>query len=145
MNIRRAVADDATMIAAMEEEYFSDAWSRKDIFTYICSGDSMSFVATDDSGVVIAYMLGRIIAPEGEIYRIAVDERHRRRGIGYRLLSFALKTERGRGLESIFLEVRSKNEAAIALYRAYGFEDIGIRKNYYKNPSDDAIVMVLSK
>lgn len=145
MNIRRAVADDATMICEMEEKYFSDPWSRKDIFTYICSGDGMSFVATDDSGKVIAYVLGRIIAPEGEIYRIAVDEHHRRRGIGYRLLSYALKTERGRGLECTFLEVRSKNVAAIALYRAYGFEDIGIRKNYYKDPPDDAIVMVLGK
>lgn len=145
MTIRRAVADDATAIADMEIEYFSDPWSRKDIFTYICSGDSMSFVATDDSGVPIAYLLGRIIAPEGEIYRIAVDREHRRRGVGYRLLSFALKTERGRGLESTFLEVRSKNEAAIALYRAFGFDDIGLRKNYYKNPTDDAIVMIYGK
>ena len=145
MTIRRAVADDATAIAAMELEYFSDPWTRKDIFTYICSGDGMSFVAADDNGQVIAYMIGRIIAPEGEIYRIAVERDHRRRGIGYRLLSYALNTERGRGLECTFLEVRSKNEAAIALYRAYGFTDIGIRKNYYKNPNDDAIVMILGK
>lgn len=145
MNIRRAIADDATAISEMEAEYFSHPWSRKDIFTYICSGDSMSFVATSDTGEVIAYLLGRIIAPEGEIYRIAVKESSRRRGVGYRLLSYALKTERGRGLECTFLEVRSKNEAAIALYRAYGFSDIGIRKNYYKSPTDDAIVMVLGK
>ena len=145
MNIRRAIADDAGAIALMEEEYFSDPWSRRDIFNYICSSDSMSFVATTDSGEVIAYMLGRIIAPEGEIYRIAVKESMRQRGIGYRLLSYGLKTERGRGLECTFLEVRSKNVAAIALYRAYGFSDVGIRKNYYKNPTDDAIVMVLGK
>ena len=105
----------------------------------------MSFVATDDSGRPIAYMLGRIIAPEGEIYRIAVEKEHRKRGIGYRLLSFALKTERGRGLECTFLEVRSQNAAAIALYRAHGFTEIGVRKNYYKDPTDDAIVMVLGK
>ena len=105
----------------------------------------MSFVATEDSGEPIAYLLGRIIAPEGEIYRIAVREDKRQRGIGYRLLSYSLKTERGRGLETVFLEVRSKNAAAIALYRAYGFTDIGIRKNYYKNPNDDAIVMILGK
>ena len=70
MNIRRAIADDAGAIALMEEEYFSDPWSRRDIFNYICSSDSMSFVATTDAGEVIAYMLGRIIAPEGEIYRL---------------------------------------------------------------------------
>ncbi len=145
MNIRRAVADDATAIAEMEQSYFSDPWGKKDIFSYICSEDGMSFVATDEDGAPIAYILGRIIAPEGEIYRIAVREDKRRRGVGYRLLSFALKTERGRGLETVFLEVRSKNAAARALYRAYGFTDIGIRKNYYKDPTDDAIVMILGK
>ena len=145
MNIRRAIPDDAGAIAEMEEEYFSDPWHRRDIFTYICSEDSMSFVATDDSGVPIAYMLGRIIAPEGEIYRIAVKKEHRKRGVGYRLLSFALKTERGRGLECTFLEVRKSNAAAIALYRAHGFTEIGVRKNYYKGPTDDAIVMLLGK
>ena len=145
MNIRRAIPDDAGVIAEMEAEYFSDAWQRRDIFTYICSEDSMSFVATDDSGIPIAYVLGRIIPPEGEIYRIAVAKEHRKRGVGYRLLSYALKTERGRGLECTFLEVMSSNAAAIALYRAHGFTEIGVRKNYYKDPPDDAIVMLLGK
>ena len=145
MEFRRSRPDDAPGIRALELEYFSDAWGERDIFSAICTEGAMCYSAVDEDGSIVAYVLGRIIAPEGEIYRIAVDEHHRRRGIGYRLLSFALKTERGRGLESTFLEVRSKNEAAIALYRAYGFEDIGIRKNYYKNPTDDAIVMVLGK
>lgn len=144
MEIRRAVPDDATVIREMEEEYFSDPWSRKDIFSYICSEDGMCFVATAD-GVPIAYVIGRIIAPEGEIYRIATDKSHRRRGVGYRLLSYALKTERGRGLETVFLEVRSQNAAARALYEAHGFKNIGIRKNYYHNPTDDAIIMLLGK
>ena len=142
MEIRRAVSGDALAIAEMEAEYFSDPWSQKDIFSYICSRDGMCFTATED-GVPIAYVLGRIIPPEGEIYRIAVNESKRQRGIGYRLLSFALKTERGRGLETTFLEVRSKNTAARKLYLAHGFKEVGIRKNYYKNPDDDAIIMVL--
>jgi ribosomal-protein-alanine N-acetyltransferase len=68
----------------------------------------------------------------------------RGRGIGYRLLSYSLKTMRGRGLETTFLEVRSKNAPALALYRAYGFEEVGVRKGYYKNPDDDAIIMLLN-
>ena len=144
MEIRRARPDDATVIGEMEEKYFSDPWKRKDIFSYICSEDGMCFVATDN-GKPIAYLIGRIIAPEGEIYRIATDENHRRRGVGYRLLSYALKTERGRGLETTFLEVRSKNIAARALYESYGFESISVRKNYYKDPTDDAIIMLLGK
>ncbi len=142
MDIRRAIPDDVPSIAKLEAECFSDPWSEKDIFSIVCSDGGMCFSAIED-GKVIAYVFGRLIAPEGEIYRIAVKADKRLRGIGYRLLSFALKTERGRGLESTFLEVRSKNEAARSLYLAYGFKEIGIRKNYYQTPSDDAIIMLL--
>ena len=143
MEIRRATAADAGGISEMEKEYFSDPWSEKDILSYICERDGMCFTAIED-GKPIAYVIGRIIAPEGEIYRIAVKEEKRGRGIGYRLLSFALKTERGRGLETVFLEVRSKNIPARRLYESHGFKEISIRKNYYKNPTDDAIVMMLT-
>ena len=95
-----------------------------------------------DGGQVVAYVLGRLIAPEGEIYRVAVRDDYRRRGIAYRLLDYAMKTSRGRGLECTFLEVRSQNTAAIKLYTAYGFNEIGRRKNYYKSPADDAIIML---
>ena len=142
MEIKRSTAEDATAIAEMEEKYFSDPWQRKDILSYICSSDGMCFTATED-GEVIAYVIGRIIPPEGEIYRVAVSEAKRQRGIGYRLLSFALKTERGRGLETTFLEVRAKNTAARRLYTSHGFKEIGTRKNYYKNPDDDAVIMIL--
>ena len=144
MEIRRSRPDDATVISELEAEIFPDAWDRKSIFSYVCSEDGMCFTALED-GVPIAYMLGRIIPPEGEIYRIAVDEKYRSRGIGYRLLSYGLKTEMGRGLETVFLEVRSKNAPAIALYSSYGFKKIGIRKSYYKSPDDDAIIMAYGK
>lgn len=141
MEIRRSLPDDATDIARMEEEYFSDPWGKKDIFSYICSEGGMCFSAVDN-GSVIGYIIGRKIPPEGEIYRIAVRLDRRQRGVGYRLLSYALKTERGSGVETVFLEVRSKNAPAIALYEAYGFNRISLRKNYYKNPDDDAIIML---
>ena len=144
MEIRRAKPDDATRIAELEELYFSDPWQKMDIFSYVCSEDGMCFTALENDKP-IAYLIGRIIAPEGEIYRIAVDENYRRRGVGFRLLSFALKTERGRGLEATFLEVRKKNLPARKLYLAYGFREIGERKNYYKNPTDDAVIMLLGK
>ena len=141
MEIRRATAKDAAAIANIEARCFSDPWEERDILGYIATDGGMVFVALRD-GEVVAYLLGRLIAPEAEIYRIAVIPEQRRRGIGYRLLDFAMKTERGRGLETVFLEVRSKNEPAIALYSAYGFKRAGFRKGYYKNPDDDAIVML---
>lgn len=141
MEIRRSRPDDATAIAEMEMNIFGDPWSKKDIFSYICSDTGMCFTALDE-GEPIAYIIGRKIPPEGEIYRIAVREDKRQRGIGCRLLSYALKTERGSGVETVFLEVRKKNLPARALYRSYGFTEIGERKNYYQNPIDDAVIMV---
>ena len=82
--------------------------------------------------------------PEGEIYRVATSPERRQRGIAYRLMTYAIKTERGRGLENLFLEVRSKNLPAIKLYTSLSFQKISERKNYYKDPSDDAIVMMMS-
>ena len=143
MEIRRSTPNDATAISDIEDISFPDGWDRKDVLSYITSDTGMCFTALDN-GRPIAYLLGRLIAPEGEIYRIAVLPEHRRRGVAYRLLSYALKTERGRGLECVFLEVREGNLAARGLYRSYGFSEYGKRKNYYKNPTEDAVVMVLN-
>ena len=141
MDIRRSVPDDAPGIAELEREIFPDPYSEKDIFSYICSDGGMCYTATVN-GEVVAYIIGRVIAPEGEIYRIATRPGFRRRGIAYRLMDYAVKTERGHGLECLFLEVRSANTPARNLYHSYGFREVGARKNYYKDPADDAIVMV---
>ena len=141
MDFRRSVPADATGIAKLEEEIFSDPWSYRDVQDLICTEGSMCFTAID-GGEVIAYVIGRLIAPEGEIYRVAVKPEKRQRGIGYRLLDYAVKTSKGHGLERLFLEVRSRNLPAVKLYTAYGFKHIGLRKNYYKNPTDDALIML---
>ena len=141
LEIRRAIPDDAGGIEELERLSFSDPWSRKDISSYICDSTGMCYTALSD-GKPVAYILGRNIAPEGEIYRIATAPSSRGRGIASRLLSYALKTERGRGLEVTFLEVRSQNLAALSLYFSFGFEKLGVRKGYYKNPDDDAILMI---
>lgn len=142
MEIRRSLPKDAPEIARAESMIFTDPWSERDITALISTEGSMCYTALSGDEV-IAYLIGRQISPEGEIYRIATLPSHRRRGIAYRLLDYAVKCERGNGLESLFLEVREQNSAARALYSAYGFKQIGKRKNYYKNPPDDAIIMLL--
>ena len=132
MEIRAARASDSSIIASMESEYFSDSWSERDVLSYICSEASMCYVAVRE-GEICGYMLGRKILPEGEIYRVAVKADMRERGIGYRLLSGALESELLLGVETVFLEVREGNLAARRLYLAAGFEEISVRKNYYKN------------
>ena len=141
MEFRRAIPKDATGIAELEDMIFNDAWSYRDVQDLICTEGGMCFSATEGDEV-IAYVIGRLIAPEGEIYRIAVRADKRGRGIGYRLLDYAVKTSKGQGLERLFLEVRSQNVPAIKLYTSYGFKQIGLRKGYYKNPSDDAVIML---
>ena len=141
MEFRRSRPDDAPGIRTLEAEYFSDPWSERDIFAAICTEGAMCYSAVDESGSVIAYVLARLIAPESEIYRVAVRADKRRRGIGYRLLDYAIKTERGKGLESVFLEVRESNIPARNLYFAHGFRQIGERKNYYHNPTENAVIM----
>ncbi len=141
MEIRKMTADDAPGVAELEEAVFPDAWKIKDIFSYICMPDGMCYAAVAD-GKVVAYILGRVIPPEGEVYRIATREGYRRRGIAYRLLDYAVKCQKGRGLESLFLEVRSRNVPARNLYHSYGFREVGLRKNYYSDPTDDAVVML---
>ncbi len=141
MDFGRSTPRDISGILALESEIFPDPWTERDITVTITEAGAMCYTAREGDRV-IAYILGRLIAPEGEIYRIAVAPDKRRRGIAYRLLDYAVKTERGRGLESLFLEVRSKNAPARALYRAYGFYEVGLRKNYYRDPQDDAVVML---
>ena len=140
MELRRASAADSRAIAEMEAECFNDAWSEPDVLSYICSEMSMCYAAHDSDGLV-GYILGRKIPPEAEIYRVAVKKEKRQRGIGYRLLSYAIRCEIPEGVETVFLEVREANAAARALYRAEGFEEIAVRKNYYHDPVDNAIIM----
>lgn len=141
MDFSRSRPADATGIAALEEAIFPDPWDYRSVVDLISTDGSMCFTAREGERVV-AYVIGRLIAPEGEVYRVAVDPAYRRRGIAYRLLDYAVKTSRGKGLESLFLEVRSQNLPAIKLYTAYGFREIGRRRGYYKNPTDDAIIML---
>ena len=143
MEIRRSRPTDAAEICTAENLIFSDPWCEKDVIALISTEGSMCFSAISD-GKLAAYVLGRKIAPEGEIYRIATLPEKRRRGIAYRLLDYLIKTERGLGLENLFLEVREQNTPARNLYRSYGFKEIGKRKKYYKNPDDNAIIMLHS-
>ena len=141
--IRRSLPDDTAAIAKIEKEVFTDPWSEKDISSAITSAGAFCYSALGDDGELYAYLIGRTVIPEGEIYRVATLPERRRRGIAYKLLSYALKTETGKGLETVFLEVRSKNLPAIKLYSSLSFHEISKRKNYYKDPPDDAIIMMM--
>lgn len=142
MEIERIKPEDICAIAQLEREIFPDPWSEESIRSLVMSELSFSFVARRE-GEIVGYFLGSCIVPEGEVFRLAVGEQHRRRGIGYRLLSGVVNLARESGLEILFLEVRAQNLPARALYRSLGFSEDMTRKGYYKNPPDDAVLMHL--
>ena len=141
MEIRKMISADVSDVARIEAECFPDPYSERAISDILCTEGAMCFSALDE-GKVVAYFIGRLIAPEGELYRIATDPEYRKRGIAYRLLDYSVKTSKGHGLEALFLEVRESNFPAISLYREYGFRKISVRRNYYKNPTEDAVIML---
>ena len=108
MEIKRTHPDDIEEISAAEASIFSDPWTREDILSTVSTSGAMCYTAKID-GKVAAYVIGKVIPPEGEIYRIATLPEHRGRGIAYRLLDFAVRSESTLGLEQLFLEVRSEN------------------------------------
>lgn len=135
MNIVNAKNEHIAWIAAAEARIFSDAWSEAALSSHLSLSTSRALLAVGEDGEALGYLLGCVIAPEGEVYRIATLPEHRRRGVGDALLSAFLGET-----EECFLEVRASNAPAIALYERHGFALIDRRKNYYKNPTEDAFI-----
>ena len=90
---------------------------------------------------IVGYAAVGLIIPDAEILNIAVDVNYRRQGIGEMLLDTLLSLGDKEDVSDFFLEVRESNEAAIELYYKKGMEEIGRRKNYYKMPVEDAVLM----
>lgn len=92
---------------------------------------------------VVGSLSGLMVGEELQIDNVVVAPMHRRRGIGQKLMNHALREAFGKGARSVVLEVRAASEAAKALYQALGFIEAGRRKDYYANPREDALTMVL--
>lgn len=128
---------DAEKIYALEAACFSDPWSLTAVENQLKS-ESCIYTIIEENEAPCGYALGSIICGEAELYRIAVSDNFRRRGLGERLLSAFIEKCREREGEKIFLEVRSRNAPAISLYKKAGFEEISVRKGYYVD--DDAVI-----
>lgn len=132
---------DAEIIFGMEQTCFpGDFWSLDSVKSQLCQPGTL-YRIIKVGGREAGYALGNVVADEAELYRIAVLPEYRRQRLGKELLCGFLNLCREKAAAAVFLEVRSKNQGAIALYKSAGFAPVGMRKNYYKD--DDGLIFRL--
>lgn len=127
-------------VAELETAVFAEPWSEKAL-ELLLSGEAFG-VACLQNGGVLAYGGVLIAVDEGQVTNIAVHPDHRRQGLGRAVLTALIEDAKAKGLVQLSLEARVSNVAAIALYESMGFETLGRRKNFYRHPAEDALVMV---
>lgn len=122
----------------IEADCFGQPWTPEMLRASLESPLSV-LVTHSENGRLAAFALGQAVADEGELFQIGTLTEYRRHGIAEKLLLVLHDKMRERGAAVCFLEVRTRNSAALALYEKIGYERISVRKNYY--PDDDAVVM----
>ena len=142
MEIVRARNEFMDSIMEIERECFSIPWSENSIRFELASADAIFPVAVED-GQVLGFGILHKIGDEGELFNLVVSEERRGEGIGAALLDAALLQAKGMGVEKVYLEVRRSNTPARKLYESRGFAVCGMRKNYYEEPREDAMLMDL--
>ncbi len=127
-------------IEELEKRCFSLPWTWEQLMSQL-PDDSHEFLAAEEEGSVLGYVGMMTVLDEGYISNVAVDPAHRRCGIGDLLIAELLERAQIRELSFVTLEVREHNAPAIALYRKHGFAPVGLRKNYYELPTENALLM----
>lgn len=140
--IREMNKADCAMVHQVEQQCFSDPWSLESIEQSFHNSSSHYFVALEND--IIVGFIGLLIAiPESDIINVAVLPEFTGKGIGKHLVEKALVFLKQNKVNKVYLEVRASNQRAVALYGRFEFKPVGIRKQYYGNPIEDAIVMCL--
>ena len=140
MKIREMTLDDLEQVMEIEKENFSVPWTENGFFTFLIRQDTLFLAAEDEEG--IAGYCGIVMVPdEGDITNVSVAKGRRRQGIGTLLVEELLRRAGEAGVRKFYLEVRESNQAALALYEKLGFQREGIRRDYYEEPKENAVLM----
>ena len=140
MIIRNMTAADVHQVAQLEKVCFPDPWSERSVSSELTNPLSLWLVALEDDKLA-GYVGSQTVMGETDMMNIAVDPEFRRRGIAEKLVDALVAELKARGSHCLTLEVRASNDAAKALYGKLGFCQVGLRKNYYRNPKEDALIM----
>ena len=136
-------ADHLDQVAEIEQICFSDPWSRRMLSEHLENECAATLVALSENGTVLGYAGLLVVLDEGYITNVAVRPEYRRQGIAGELLRVFHRFAEGNKMAFLTLEVRDSNASARALYAKHGFKEVGVRKNYYDHPKEDAIIMTL--
>ena len=136
-------ADHLDQVAEIEQICFSDPWSRRMLSEHLENECAATLVALSENGIVLGYAGLLVVLDEGYITNVAVRPEYRRQGIAGELLRVFHRFAAGNKMAFLTLEVRDSNASARALYAKHGFKEVGVRKNYYDHPKEDAIIMTL--
>lgn len=140
LTFRRMTERDLNQVAELELRCFSIPWTRGMLEEELANEHALYLVAAAGDRVV-GYAGAWIVFEEGHITNIAVDPDARRRGVGRLLLAALIEGMQGGGVTAATLEVRRGNEPAIAMYRSFRFTTKGVRRGYYADNNEDALIM----
>lgn len=140
MKMVRMTAEHVAQIAALEALCFSDPWSENSIASELKNPLSLWLVA-EQEGRVLGYIGSQTVMGEADMMNVAVHPEHRRQGIAEALVTALMQALRDADATVLTLEVRISNEPAKTMYEKLGFQQIGCRKNYYRHPKEDALIL----
>ena len=140
MIIEQMKSCHVAQVAQLEKICFSDPWSEKSVASELENKLSFWLVATEGD-TVAGYVGSQTVCEETDMMNVAVHPDYRRQGIAEALIVSLLDSLKEQGSHSLTLEVRASNVPAIALYEKLGFAEVGRRKNYYRNPKEDALIL----
>lgn len=140
ITVREMLEKDAKEAGRLEKENFSEPWSAN-AFLETLKLDYAYYCVAEEDGRLVGICGLRNIAGEGEITNVAVDKAYRRRNTASMLLEHILDIGKKKGVTAFTLEVREGNEPAVNLYKKFGFLCEGIRRDFYDNPKEDALIM----
>lgn len=139
--IRSMGFEDIETVVKIEKENFSVPWDENGFLSFMLREGTIFLTALNDNEVV-GYCGLISAADEADITNVSVSQSMRKKGIGGMLLSELIKEAGESGIKKIFLEVRESNIPAISLYNGFGFKQIGMRKDYYEKPVENALLML---
>lgn len=135
--------DDIDNVVEVENNCFSIPWSKESFLKELTNNEIALYLVAKVENKAVGYIGTWKVLDEGHITNLAVHSDYRNLGIGGMLISELLSLCKKDGINSFTLEVRKSNEIARKLYEKFGFEDRGIRKGYYEDNNEDAVIMWL--